>query len=190
VEIAQPWGEYHATNRRSMPPYVYADAVVQAGLNLDALALRVQMGHAEPGLATRDLMAFSAILDKYAALEKPIFVSALGAPSQAIAPRPYRPRAGAAAEDAYEPGHWRTAWSDQAQGDWLTQVVAIACSKPYVQGVCWQDLSDPSPTASAPEMPFGGLLTHAGQPKPAFARLAAIRTAIREGKSPLTIRTS
>ena len=190
VEVAQPWGEYHANNRRSIPPYVYADAVVQAGLNVDAIALRVQMGHAEPGLSTRDLMAFSALLDRYAALEKPIFVTALGAPSQPVPAKPYRPRAGAAAEDAYEPGFWRSPWSEQTQADWLTQVMAIACSKPYVQGVCWQELMDPPAGAPVPEMPGGGLLHSTGQPKPAFQRLAQIRQAIKEGRSPLTIRAT
>lgn len=188
VEIAQPWGEYHASNRRSIPPYLYADAVVQAGLNIDALALRMQMGHAEPGLSTRDLMSFSALLDKFAALEKPIVVSSLGAPSQPIPPRPYRPRVGAEAEDAYEPGYWRAPWSEQVQADWLTQVMAIACSKPYVQSVCWQELADAPQPAAAAEMPFGGLLQANGAPKPGFLKFAQFRQMMREGKAPVMIR--
>lgn len=188
VEIAQPWGEYHATNRRSIPPYVYADAVVQAGLNVDALALRVQMGHAEPGLSTRDLMSYSALLDKFAALEKPIAISCVGAPSSPIPAKPYRSRAGASGEDAYEPGFWRQPWSEQTQADWLTQAVAIAASKPFVQSVCWQELADPPAGQPLSEMPGGGLLNAAGIPKPAFARLAQLRTAIREGRSPLGVR--
>lgn len=188
VEIAQPWGEYHASNRRSIPPYLYADAVVQAGLNIDALALRMQMGHAEPGLSTRDLMAFSAMLDKFAALEKPIVISSLGAPSQTIPHNPYRPRMGAESEDAYEPGYWRSPWSDTVQADWLTQVMAIACSKPYVQSVCWQELADAAPNVPAPEMPHGGLLLPGGAPKPAFLKFAQFRQMMKEGKSPVFIR--
>ncbi|MDX2131939.1 MAG: endo-1,4-beta-xylanase [Planctomycetota bacterium] len=184
VEIAQPWGEYHATNRRSIPPYLYADAVVQAGLNVDALGLRVQMGHAEPGLSTRDLMSFSALLDKYAALEKPIAITAIGAPSQPVPVKPYRPRAGADAEDAYEPGYWRTPWSESAQASWAQHMLAIACSKPYVQSVCWQELADVAAGGNAPEMPFGGLLAPNGAPKPIFARLVELRRALREGKVP------
>ncbi|GJQ30736.1 MAG: hypothetical protein HBSAPP03_26200 [Phycisphaerae bacterium] len=188
VEIAQPWGEYHAANRRSIPPYLYADAVVQAGLNIDALALRMQMGHAEPGLSTRDLMSFSAMLDKFAALEKPIVISSLGAPSQPIPAKPYRPRMGSDSEDAYEPGYWRSPWSDAVQADWLTQVMAIACSKPYVQSVCWQELADPAAGAVAAEMPHGGLLSTSGTPKAAYHKFAMFRQMLREGKNPVIIR--
>jgi hypothetical protein len=188
VEVAQPWGEYHASNRRSIPPYLYADAVVQAGLNLDALGLRVQMGHAEPGLSTRDLMSLSALLDKYAALEKPLAVTAVGAPSGTIAPTPYRPRAGADAEDAYEPGYWRQPWSESAQADWLTHVLAVCCAKPYVQSVCWQELSDPPPGTAPSEMPGGGLLQPNGQPKASYTRLAQFRNAARAGQSPISFK--
>jgi hypothetical protein len=188
VEIVQPWGEYHATNRRSIPPFLYADAIVQAGLNVDAIALRLQMGHAEPGMATRDLMALSALLDKFALLERPIAISALGAPSHPIEPTPYRPRAGAGGEDAYEPGYWRAPWSETVQSDWLTQVLAIACSKPYVHSVCWQELSDSPGDAQSPEMPFGGLLNASGAPKPAYHKFTQFRQAVHEGRSPVVIR--
>ena len=171
LEISQPWGEYHALNRRSIPPYVYAEAVVQAGaanpaFHIDTLCIRTQMGHAEPGLATRDLMSLSAMLDRYATLEKPIAVSALGCPSSPIAPKPYRPRSGAEATDPYEPGFWREAWSEQQQATWLAAAAAIICSKPYIQSLCWQDLSDPPNPATSPEMPFGGLLGANGIAKP------------------------
>ncbi|MFZ4574585.1 MAG: endo-1,4-beta-xylanase [Phycisphaerales bacterium] len=185
LEIDQPWGEYHAFNRRSIPPYLYAEAVMQAQLNVDGIGLRVQMGDARPGAATRDLMAFSALLDRYAALEKPIHITALGAPSGPVPMAPFRPRAGADAEDCYEPGHWRQPWSEIHQADWLTYVMTIACSKPFVQSVCWQELSDSfSPTA---EMLLGGLMSGGGVAKPALTRMAQIRQAMREGKSPATL---
>jgi hypothetical protein len=189
VEIAQPWGEYHAVNRRSIPPYLYAEAMVQAGIQVDAFALRLQMGHAEPGCSTRDLMSLSAILDRFAALEKPLTITSLGCPSAPITPAPYRPRAGAQAEDPYEPGSWRAPWSDATQAEWLTQAMAICCSKPFVHSVCWQELYDAPSTASggAAEMPFGGLISSNGQAKPALSRLAQIRATLRDGKSPLAL---
>jgi len=193
LEVAQPWGEYHSNNRRSIPPYLYAEAAVAAGLNIDTLGIRLQMGHAEPGFATRDMMSLSAILDKFASLEKPLAVSAIGAPSAPVTPKPFRPRAGAEAEDAYEPGYWRSPWSENVQADWMTQAIAICCSKPYVQSVCWHDLADPTPSVTAagpvacPEMPYGGLLASGGVPKPALARLAQIRGGMKDGRSPLTL---
>ena len=186
LEVTQPWGEYHTTNKRSIPPYLYAEAALTAGLPIDAIGLRVQMGHAEPGTSTRDMLSLSAMLDKFGALEKPLAVSAIGAPSSPITPRAYQPRAGAEPEEAYEPGYWRQPWSEQAQVQWMTQALAIALSKPFVHSVCWHELAD-SNAAFPPEMPGGGLLKSDGTPKPALLRLAQIRAALREGKSPLSL---
>lgn len=193
VEIAQPWGEYHATNRRSIPPLIYAEAMIQMGLPVDAIGLRLQMGHAQPGLSTRDLLSLSALLDRYAHFEKPLAVTAIGAPSAPIAPTPYQPREGSAAEDPYEPGFWRGEWNEQRQASWLTNALAICASKPFVHSVSWQDLADPAPVMSpggvmvtppAPEMPFGGLISSSGQPKAALQSIAALKQAVKEGKAP------
>jgi hypothetical protein len=188
LEVTQPWGEYHATNRRSIPPYLYAEACLQGGLNVDAIAIRAQMGNAEPGCATRDMLSFSAMLDKFAALEKPISVSALGAPSVAVPRKPYFSRAGGAPEDAHEPGHWRAPWSEAAQSDWALHALAVAASKPYVHSVCWHELSDgPNKDGlpTSPEMPGAGLLHASGTPKPAWQKIAEFRKAMREGRVPV-----
>jgi hypothetical protein len=186
LEVSQPWGEYHAINRRSIPPFVYAEAVVQAGAahaasQIDALCIRTQMGHAEPGVATRDLLSLSAMLDRFASLEKPIVVSALGCPSAPVPAKPYKSRAGAEATDPYEPGFWHEPWSEAQQSAWLAAAAMICASKPYVQSICWHELLDPS-TATAPEMPGGGLLASNGTPKAALTKLSQVRKAIKEGK--------
>ncbi len=174
VEIQQPWGEYHALNRRSIPPQLYAEAVLQAGIPIDAIALRLQMGDAKPGYATRDLLALSSLLDRYAALEKPIVVSSLGAPSVMIPPTPYLPRAGADAEDPYEPGFWHAPWSENQQAEWLLHAAAICASKPFVHSVCWHELADAAGGTPA-EMAGAGLVSANGQPKPALGRMAQLR---------------
>lgn len=189
LEVAQPWGEYHAANRRSIPPLLYAEAVLQSNLPIDAIGLRLQMGHAEPGLSSRDLMSLSAVLDRYAMFDKPVAVSALGAPSQPIPAQRFRPRAGSDTDSSmHEPGYWRKPWSDQQQADWLTAAMSICCSKPYVHSVCWQELMDPVDAAKSPEMPHGGLLLPSGQAKIAAARMMQLRSALREGRSPLNIK--
>jgi hypothetical protein len=188
LELQQPWGEYLVQNKRSIPPYVYAEAALTTQLPIDAISLRIQMGHAEPGAATRDMLSLSAMLDKYAALEKPIFVTAVGAPSQPIAPRPYVPRVGAEATVPYEPGYWRSPWSESQQALWMTHALSVIASKPYVQGVCWHELYDaPGDPTDAPEMPFGGLVDKDGKPKLALQRLGDIRRCLREGKNPLSL---
>ncbi|MBC7835175.1 MAG: endo-1,4-beta-xylanase [Phycisphaerales bacterium] len=166
VEVDQPWGEYHGANPRSMPPMMYAEVVSQAAVNADVIGLRIQMGQPEEkagkgyGRPTRDLMALSALLDEYAELDKPIAVTALGAPS-----RPTDPAA----------GFWRRPWSPEAQADWVAATTAIIASKPYVKSICWQELCD---TARLPGC--DGLVGADGQPKLAIKRLAEVRQSLRE----------
>lgn len=166
VEMSRPWGEYHAKNKRSMPPKMYADAVAQAGVVVDAFALRIQMGDPSQGRLTRDLMALSELLDRYAELDRPIAVTAIGVPSQPITP--------ASGTDPSLAGVWGGGWSPETQARWLKEAVAIAASKPYVVSVCWQELYD-SPEA---DMPAGGLLTDAGAAKPAANALIDLRRSL------------
>jgi len=180
LEIDQPWGEYYSRQRRSMPPLFYTETVLQAGLPIDVIGLRVQMGMPEQGRSTRDLMAFSALLDRYAAFEKPTAITAIGAPSLPLSPE---------AEDViaeergelHHAGRWRSEWSETSQAEWAARAFAIAASKPSVISVCWQELMDVPPDAK-PEMPGGGLLTTAGVPRAVASRLAGIRQALREGR--------
>ncbi|MGE3106802.1 MAG: endo-1,4-beta-xylanase [Phycisphaerales bacterium] len=184
VEIDLPWGEYYAENPRSIPPMLYAEMISQAGINADLFGLRVEMGFPELGRWTRDLMSVSVLLDRFAVLEKPLCISSCSAPSEAF------PELGAGVTkgglSTVPPGYWRTNWVPAAQCKWLTHVLAIATSKPYVHSVCWHELFD----ASAPRGPHyraDGLITAGAQPKPAMFRLAEIRQALREKRSPLTL---
>lgn len=181
VELAQPWGEYHATNKKTLPPLLYAEAINQSGLSFDAFGLRVQLGAPEGGQSWRDLMALSALVDRYAALERPIAITALGCPSA-----PVPPRAGVNGEDM-DPGRWNRAGpSEASQADWLTKAAAILLAKPFVHSVCWHELAD-YPPQQAPEMAFGGLVTGQGVLKPSGKRLAEIRRCIAEARSPLPL---
>lgn len=169
VEVAQPWGEYFAASRRSIPPTVYAEMLGQAGIAVDALAVRLHAGQPAPGRSTRDLMSLSAILDRYAELDKPLVVTGIGAPSRA-----------ADVVGGDDPGFWRSPWSPERQAEWLAHAVSIAASKPFVHSVCWQDLTD-APLPGEP--PACGLMTESGSPKPAAARFAEIRKALQARRS-------
>lgn len=173
IEVTQPWGEYFAFNRRSMPPYLFADMVAQAGVAVDAYSVRVPLGQPQPGRIMRDLMSFSDVLDRYSELDKPLFVSGLGTPAQAL-PAP----AVAAAENksgiVSDAGFWRAPVSSASQAAWLQAATTIALSKPFVQGVYWQDLFD-SPLA---EMPTSGMVTEGGLQRPAFKAWTDLRAAM------------
>ncbi|MEM7629361.1 MAG: endo-1,4-beta-xylanase [Planctomycetota bacterium] len=163
VEIAEPWGESYTANRRSLPPSLYAEMIAQAGVAIDTLGVRVHMGEARTGGSTRDLMAFSTMLDHYAGLDRPVALTAVGAPA--------RPPASSPADTPA--GWWRSPWSDAAQAHWLEAYLGLALSKPYVQSVCWQGVTDAvTPGAAA------GLINDNGTARPALERLAALRKCV------------
>lgn len=179
VQIDQPWGEYFADSTRAVPPMMYAEMVAQAGVNPDLYALRVEMGQPEQGRSTRDMMAFSALLDRYAALERPLSVAAISAPSRP----PDVEHLGI--DGQMDPGYWREQWSAQSQVTWMTQALAIAASKPFVHSVCWHELYEPVKPA---DNKFDGLFDAAcTQAKPALWRLAEIRQMLRSKQSPLNL---
>ncbi|MGV6814746.1 MAG: endo-1,4-beta-xylanase [Phycisphaerales bacterium] len=171
VEIVEPWGEYHTRDRRSLPPVLYAEMLTQSGIPIDSFSLRVQMWSYEPGLGTRDLMAFSAMLDQYAMLDRPLAISALGSPSGPLKPTN--------ADQLYpDPGYWRQRWTDAGQAKWMEAFGAVALAKPFVESVCWHELADPS---GVTEMRTGGLLDRRGNQRPVFEQMVGLKAAIQAG---------
>ena len=122
-------------------------------------------------------MALSALLDRYAAFNRPLAVTALGVPSSILPTSTPGPNED---PDTFEGGSWRYPWSPDLQADWASQAMAIIAAKPYVQSLCWQQLGEALPGGD--EMPAGGLCTASGANKPILQRLAQIRQALRDGK--------
>ncbi len=174
VEIIEPWGGYHTSDRRSLPPLLYAEMLTQSGVPVDSYSLRVQMGSYKSGQSTRDLMALSALLDQYAMLDRPISVSALGAPMSALLPEEHP-------ESYAHPGYWREPWSEPAQAQWLSAFASVALSKPFIESVCWHELIDPLGTT---EMRAGGLMDRKSRAREAFTRMVELREAIDAGGVP------
>ena len=148
VTIKQPFGEYHAHTHPTVPPMMYAEMVAQAGIHFDAFSLEFEMGGTRRGQFTRDLFQLSGMLDKFSTLGKPVFLTGVGVPDTGPP----------------EAGFWREPWNADVQGQWLNDFSRIALSKPYIENVCWSNLSDLSST-----LPGGGLLTDMLTPKPAYA---------------------
>ncbi len=119
--IEQPFGEYFATNRASIPPLLYADMVLQAGVRIDALAVEVDLAEHEPLEQTgarpmRDELSISCMLDRIGALDRPVFVSLHGL------------------DENLTPGRLER----------LACIARIIAAKSFVQGVCWYDLNSQS----------------------------------------------
>jgi len=175
IEIQQPWGEYFGRNQRSIPPMAYVELIEQANLDFDAYAVRIPVGQASPGQFARDLMQVSAMLDQFAGVGKPLYVT-FAAPSDQVTNLML-----AAADDQSEPlddvaGVWRRPWSLAVQSHWLEGVFQIAMSKPFVDAVAWQELIDHENI----EVPMSGLITADYQTKPALKRFVSFRRAIKK----------
>jgi GH35 family endo-1,4-beta-xylanase len=167
IELTQPWGEYYATNQRSIPPLLYAEMIVQSGIQFDVFGVQLRFGIPRDGCWQRDLFQISSLLDRFAPLGKPLMISALQVPSY-----PTDPTGGTGA------GIWRKPWSEALQAKWLEAVTDIALSKPYVEAICWNDLSDPKAPIPSHQVPFGGLANHDNSPKQAAKTWGSLRRAV------------
>ncbi len=182
VEVTQPFGEYYACNARSIPPMIYADMVLQAGIPVDAFGVRLLMGRPTDGQYTRDLMQVSAMLDRFNGLGKPVHVTAAAVPSEPIGfePEPMvnGPEGNAKGTPVHPPdgnsGYWRKPWSPLVQSHWLEAFYHIALSKPYIDSVAWLDLADHDQTL----LDHGGLAMADFKAKGAFQRVTSLRKAL------------
>ena len=154
VSIQQPFGEYHARPNAAVPPMLYADMVAQSGIQFDAFGLEFTIGSTKRGSVTRDLFQLSCMLDRFSTLGKPMFLTGIGAPDNAL-------------PDA---GRLRDGYSPARQAKWLEEFSRIALSKPYIENVCWSNFSDLSTT-----LPGGGLLDESMQHKPIVAASQTLR---------------
>lgn len=170
IEITHPFGEYYANNQRSIPPIMYAEMVLQAGVPFDGFGLKLLMGQASEGQWTRDLMSVSALLDRFNGLGKPVHVTAVAVPSEQLQPSEGK------SNGEGDPGYWRKPWSPVVQGHWLEAFYHVCLSKPFVESVAWANLTD----YEGAELPAGGLINEELKPKTAFRRLVGFRKMLQE----------
>jgi hypothetical protein len=164
VGLVQPWGEYMAVQERLHSPFIFADTLTRAGLNLAALSLELVMGVMPRGNYCRDLLETSRLIDLYALLGTPLHIT-LGYPAAA------GPDSQADPSLRVGSGAWRNAYTPDTQADWAAALVALALSKPSVQLVQWTHFSDHEPH----QFPHCGLLDASAQPRPALKRLRELR---------------
>ncbi len=184
VEINHPFGEHGTHVDRSISPVLYASLVKEAGIHVDGFGLRLQMGDGEAGHSSRDLMEVSALLDTYAQFDKPLHITALGAPSMPFSgPAPMTDIDSHSKVKPFgaESGFRGQPWSPEQQAHWMTRLIAIAFGKFYVESLTWQALYD---TADAPEMREGGLISAQGRAKPSLKRIKEISSALRSRSLP------
>ena len=143
---------------------MFADMVVQSGVNFDALGVKLHFGIGRDGCFVRDFFQISSLLDKFASLGKPLHITGAEVPSSTKADPG---DAWGGSMTAKTGGYWRRPWDSELQAEWLTTLMELAISKPFVESVCWSDLSD----AHAHNLPHSGLLKADYTPKPAYKAL-------------------
>jgi hypothetical protein len=164
IGVAQPWGEYLASEARSHSPFLFADTLIRTDLNLMALDLELVMGIRPRGSYCRDLLETSRLLDLYAILGVPLRVT-IGYPSATCSDGRADPELGVGS------GYWQGDIDPRQQAEWATAFAALVLCKPYVQGVQWVHLADGDPH----QFPNCGLFDAAGNPKPALESLRRLR---------------
>ena len=180
IDVAAPWGEYYARNQRTIPPMLYADMVVQSGVNFDAFGMSFYFGRSAEGMYARDMFQISSMMDRFSNLGRPLHITAVQAPSSVLPPEPAQNRP-LPDNAVHGGGRWHEPWSESLQAQWLKHFYLIALSKPFVESVTWRDLLDPqriSPAQGA-SLPTGGLIKGDGTPKPAFGALLKIREELK-----------
>jgi hypothetical protein len=175
VEVRQPFGEYYGQNQRSIPPMMYADLLIQGGVQFDGFAAQLYMGQAASGQYTRDIMQLSNLLDQFANWGKPVHLT-LGAPSEPVTPMMLPPTDKKKPADA-DCGRWRRPWSPKWQAQWLHAMYHVALSKPYIDSVAWSSIIDHAKI----DLPLSGLVAEDMTPKPSYEKLLAFRRALAQG---------
>jgi Glycosyl hydrolase family 10 len=173
VHIDQPWGEYQSRGMHRLSPLQFVDALLRSGIGLSAVNLEVAVGFRPRGSSPRDLVDLSRMLDNWAALGVPLYVT-LACPSDGHSPDP---QASAAIQVESDDTH--EAWTESAQAAWVDSVVPVLMAKQAVVGIFWTHFSDAMPH----DYPHAGLLRPDGSTKPAFERLQAQRRAFSKSEN-------
>ena len=138
--------------------------VVQSGINFDAFGLQMRFGKNQSGMHVRDMMHISAILDYFAPIAKPLYMTNVAVPSQN----------GSGSHNGQVAGIWHDNWNQSQQGQWIEQFYKVALSKPFVDSVTYSNLND----AKGSTIADSGLLTSHLKPKESFRMLKNLHDAI------------
>lgn len=166
LEIVQPFGEHVARTKDSLHALTYVDKIVQEGIRIDCFGVQVVFGQRKYGRATRDLMQFSSMLDKFFLLELPVLLTRASVPSEPV---------------ERDGGWWRDTWSAEQQAEWAARAFRIALSKPYVDSFFWGDLYD----SERSDLPHCGLVNDDNRAKPAIKKLVEARRRMRKPLGPM-----
>ncbi|QQE65019.1 hypothetical protein GFS31_17040 [Leptolyngbya sp. BL0902] len=138
-------------------PLQYLRACLAANLDFEVIGLQLYY-------PDQDMFEIDRMLDRFTALGKPIHITEMAVSSSTGVDE------NSQLGDAR--GLWHAPWSEAVQADWVESIYTLAYSKPEIEAATWWDFSD-----QGTFWPFGGLLRRNHQPKAAYYRLSALKTA-------------
>ena len=164
VDFDRPWAEWLGSTPHRIGPLHVADSLSRAEIGLAGVGLEVAPGFSTPGSHLRDLFEFSRLLDLFALLNQPLYVT-IALPSSA------GDDPAASGDSSVEDRQWSSPPDEATQREFASRWVALAAAKPYVRAVIWTHASDASPHL----YPHAGLFREDHSPKPAFDWLRRFR---------------
>ena len=163
IEVDDLFGDLAAKSSGSLNAFEYLEKVRSEGLRCDCFGARLIVGGQSPSQRSRDLMTVSHVLDRFVTLDKPVLISAFGAPGSTQEPAA---------------GRWGANWDAQRQASWVSRFVPVALSKPYIESVIWDSHQD------VPARQGFGLVDSSGAPRLAHEKLLSMRRRLRQPLGP------
>jgi hypothetical protein len=140
------------------------DMVIQSGINFDAFGLAMPSGTDEPGMHARDMMQISTLLDSFAPISRPLYITQVEVPGGEA-------DSSLSGKDA---GDGQGGWDQHKQAEWLDQFYRIALGRTFIDGVIYSSSTDTKES----KLPHSGLLTAALEPKESYVVLKRFRDRI------------
>ena len=164
VGLDRPWAEWMSSSTFQLGPLHLADYLARAELGMAGIALEIAPGYSSPGSHLRDILDFSRMLDLYALLNYPLYLTI-------VMPSSAGPDPQADAHVQVEADQWPTPPTEITQSAIAARWIALAVAKPFVRSVTWRQLDDASPHL----YPHGGLIRPNQTPKPLLEWLRTFR---------------
>jgi endo-1,4-beta-xylanase len=143
-------------------PLRYFDALMQAGVQFDAVGLQLYF-------PCRDMLSLELILDEYTRFGKPIHITELGVRTASSGRNPVYEGCFHGDQVDRSEGEWHHNWSEKVQADWMEWFYTLCFARQEIKAITWWDFNDPG------FIPTGGVTTVDGRPKESLFRLRTLR---------------
>ncbi|MEC9002226.1 MAG: endo-1,4-beta-xylanase [Planctomycetota bacterium] len=158
VTISQPWGEYLADTSMDMSPMTFAELLIRADLGINGIGLEINWGFHDKSTLPRDLLELSQQIDRWSKLGMPLVI--------------YLTLSELSSDDSQDEAVAYNSDDTVSLTSRSRNVLSILASKPAVQALVWNQLTDSKKSSRV----GAGLFDVNGKPKPILKDLHDLRT--------------